>query len=130
MDGNKLSPFDIIKSINKKNHLDKFEYEEYYTPWIINLSYSMSRKTIFLAEAMNMDLPVEWQYEFYFNAVPKNTYCEWLKKTSDDSIHYVENIMKYFNISKQKAKRLLKYLSDEEVNKIMTYYKELELRYE
>lgn len=124
---NKLTPFDIIKSINKKNHLERFEYEEFYNSWIINLSYSMNKKTIFLAESMNLpNLPVDWQYEFYFNTVPKNTYSEWIKKTSDESISHVDNIMKYFNISKSKAKKLLKYLSDAEINKIMTYYKEVE----
>lgn len=127
MDGNKLSPFDIIKSISKKDHLERLEFEEFYNSWIINLTYSMNKKTIFMAEAMNIpNLSVDWQYEFYFNTIPKNTYCGWIKKTSEEQVHYVENIMKYFNISKQKAKNILKYLSDEEINKIMTYYKGLE----
>lgn len=116
------TPFDLIKQITKKSRTDKTEYLDYYVPWIINLAFSMDRRTIFMADAMNCStIPNHWQYDFYFENVPKNIYCKWIKRDRNQE-DIMEAVMAHFNISLQKARKLLRYLTEEEVNNIYNNY--------
>ena len=81
MNGMSTSPFDIAKSLNEKTDLE-YPISD-YSPWMINKIFSLTKDTLFFANAMNKLylLDVDVQRDFYKTAVPKGKrYAKWHKK--------------------------------------------------
>jgi len=116
-----LSPFDYIQSINAKTPLTDLSG---YIPFVINKGLSAYPDTIHYANEMNIhhDIPHHWQYDYLYHSIRKSKrYAEWFKATQKDEI---ENVMKYFKMSKTKAKEAIRVLDKETINKINKLYTE------
>lgn len=113
----KMSPFDIIKNINKKDILLSSDViEDNYIPFIINKALSNTKSSIFFANEMNRcinNLSKVMQYDFYYYALPKDAkrWGEWNKKESDDTIDIIKE---YYGYSEAKAKAVLPILLTDE----------------
>ena len=107
METKKLSPFDIVKNINKKDSeldVDTISYD----PFIINKIFSNVRDTIFYANEMNKNTGISkhLHYSFYYNGVPRNPrrFGKWFKKQNNKED--LEIIKEYFGFSDAKAKMM------------------------
>jgi hypothetical protein len=118
-----MTPFEVVRLINQRKDLDWLEVAADYLPYIINLSYSFNPQTILISNELNKNhsIPLEWQFQFYKNAVAKGTKNTWIKgsKEIQNDLSY---IMLYYNVSQIKAEEIAKILSQEQI-------KEIELKY-
>jgi hypothetical protein len=109
-----MTPFDYVKSINKKD--GQLEIDDGYVQFIINRSFSTYFDTVFYANEINKypNLSNQMQYDFYYNAIPKNPkrFAPWPKKTSDK---YLLIVQEYYDCSIQKAKEIVSVLDDEKL---------------
>jgi hypothetical protein len=109
-----MTPFDYVKSINKKD--GKLEIDEGYVQFIINRSFSTYFDTVFYANEINKypNLSNQMQYDFYYNAIPKNPkrFAPWPKKRNDK---YLLIVQEYYDCSIQKAKEIISVLDDEKL---------------
>ena len=111
----KLNPFDYVKSINEKNHIDQVRD---YNPYLTNRSLSYHLDTVMIANEMNKypRLPAACQYDFLYHSVRKSRrYGGWYK---DDPNPHLEMVMEYFNYSKTKALAALQNLTQENLREI------------
>ena len=109
---NKPSPFDYVKSINKKNYMDDLSG---YNPFLTNRAFAAFIDTIMFAEAMNQasELPPELQYDFYYYGIRKGSRFDPIPKPSEPE--GLDVVMAYFNYSKQKALEVINLLSREDL---------------
>ena len=112
----KQSPFELVKSINKKNRLDDLSG---YNPFLTNKAFAYHLDTILFAEEMNQysTLGVELQYDFYYYAVRKGDRFGFPPKPQEE--HHLELVMEYFKLSKQKAIEALQILTLDDINDII-----------
>lgn len=117
---NKLSPFDFIKSINKKNYLMVDEHiEKQYDPFIVNRGLSFFIDCVPFVYNMNRycNLPKKIQYDYLFTGIRKKD--RWSKWAKDDKYEYVDEIMKEYSVNKSRAIEILDRLSKEQVDSII-----------
>ena len=112
----KQNPFDLVKSINKKNKLDDLSG---YNPFLTNRAFAYHMDTILYAEEMNQysSLSPDLQYDFYYYAVRKSDRFGFPPKPQEE--HHLELVMDYFSISKQKAIDALRLLTLDDINDII-----------
>jgi Bacteriophage clamp loader A subunit len=112
----KLRPLDFVKDIseNKKDILDE-ENEKYYKPWTINRYLSMHPTTVMFANEMNLRpmLSKRMQYDYYMQAIRKER--RFFKYAKEEEIDNIEMVKEYFGYGKNKAKDVMKLLSDEDI---------------
>lgn len=87
--------------------------------------------TIIAANMINAydKIPIENQFNMVRNAFAgKVKFIPYPKNTKEDTLKKIEYIGKHFNISLEKAKEYLEFISDEELNNIVTMYTEYELK--
>ncbi len=109
------SPFEFVKSINTKQYQDDLSG---YNQYIINKQLAMYPDTLFHANEMNIhhDISNRWHYDYLFYGTQKrHRYAEWIKAPKDDEL---EAIMRYFSMSKQKAREVRSTLTSSEITKI------------
>ena len=113
----KQSPFDIVKSINKKNRLHDLSG---YNPFLTNRAFAYHMDTVLYAEEMNQysELSPDLQYDFYYYAVRKGDRFGFPAKPQEE--HHIELVMEYFSISKQKAVDALRLLTLDDINDIIS----------
>lgn len=112
-----MSPFDIVKSINKHNYLN--DVYEGYKPRVINQAFSMFQDTLLQANYMNLNYELDYkmQYDFLFYTIkPRSRFEEWLKeeKKSSDMLA----VQEYYGYNTQKARQALSILKEEQLTKI------------
>lgn len=74
-------------------------------------------------------IPIENQFNMVKYAFAgKVKFIPYPKNTKEDTLKKIEYIGKHFNISLEKAKEYLEFISDEELNNIVTMYTEYELK--
>lgn len=113
-----MSPFDIINAINdtKKNVFEDPQAKKDYNSYIINRGLSYFPDTILYANEMNQrwDIPVDWQFFFYLNSIPKKKrFSKWAKKEADS--HNLKLVKEYYKYSSEKAKEALAVLTTEQL---------------
>lgn len=109
------SPFDYIKSINKKTPIDNIDG---YEPYLTNHALSAYSDIVLFANEMNLhpDLPKQMQYDFYYQIVRKgNRFEPWLKKNKNETQNNIELISNYYQFSPAKAKAALAILRDDQL---------------
>ena len=113
----KLSPFDLLKSINdtKKNIMELPEHEKMYVPFVTNRSLSYFPDTVLLANEMNRyhHIDSKLQYQFLINIVRKRKrFSKWVKPEIENDI---ESVKEYYGYSNDKARQVLRLLSSEQL---------------
>jgi hypothetical protein len=112
----KLSPFDIIGSVNSGNAIE-FEDSEYVS-FIINRGFSYFPDTILYANMMNKAhfLDPKIQYSFYLNTVrPRKRFSAWLKREKNEDLEF---IMNHYGYDTRKAQEALKILTDSQLKEM------------
>lgn len=111
--------FDYIKSINNKNKLDEDEADfKEYVPYLVTQNFSYFPDTIFLANEINRygRASAKQHYDFMFNAVPKrNRFAKWHKQEKQE---YVELVKEYYKVGNNKAKEIVRTLSEVDLESI------------
>lgn len=109
------NPFDWIKSINFKTEVEDLSG---YVPYLTNRCFAYHIDCILLAEEMNQyhTLPPELQYDFYYHAVRKGKRYGFPPKP--EPIDHIDEVMEYYQISRQKAIEALKLLKPQEIQEI------------
>jgi hypothetical protein len=117
MKKNKISIFDIITSLSQSKEDRWFEFENIYSPFIINKFLAMNDERIGLVEMMNRSkLSKKEQYYFYLYSIPnKRRYFKYIKDYKSEN---VDVLCKYYSINKQKSKDYLKLLDQKQINNI------------
>jgi|TARA_R110000851_G_scaffold230898_7_gene383718 hypothetical protein len=115
-----LSPFDYLNSINatKTDIMVDDIAEKAYTPFMVNRGLSYFEDSIIFANEMNKsyNLDNRLQYDFYINTLRKRKrFSKWFK--AEESID-VDVIKTYYGYSTEKARQVLKILSNEQVNEL------------
>jgi anti-sigma28 factor (negative regulator of flagellin synthesis) len=121
----KISPFDILKTINesKRNLIKEGELKEKeYTSksFIVNKGLSLFPDTIFLANMMNINymLSPQMQYEFYLTGVRKKKRFGSWPKSNDKTSEDFEIVQEYYRLNKDKTNEILSILTNEQINQI------------
>lgn len=103
MKENKLSPLDYIKCISNKQYPDELDS---YAPWPVNNLMASNLKTLFYANEMNRfyNIPKDLQFDFYYNALPKQFIKISGKGKSDKNLEYkLKLIQDYFKTNRNVA---------------------------
>lgn len=108
----KLSPFDYVKSINKKQYMEDLSG---YNPFLTNRAFASFIDTIMFAEMMNQHhlLSPYLQYQFYYYGVRKGSRFDPISKPTEPE--GLEVVMAYYQYSKQKALEVMKLLSKQDI---------------
>ena len=100
----------------KKSIIDS-ENEKQYEPYIVNRALSQHSDVILYVNEMNKyyNLDKKLQYDFYLHTLvaKKRPYQKWYKATENKNINAVKE---YFGFSSEKAKDVLRILSDGQIN--------------
>jgi len=121
----KIELKDWLNSINqtKINLIDQnSDLEKEYPPYIINRCFSGHIDTIMFSNEMNRFhfLPKKMQYDFYINSLRKRKrFSPWIRK---DTIKDIDCIKLYYKYSDEKAKQVLKILTQEQINFIKSKF--------
>lgn len=120
MEVKKLSPFDIIKSINEKQYIvfDR-DNEKQYTAFVVNRGLSQNLDCVPYVFKMNIlhMLPNKMQYDYLYYGIRKSKrFGGWAKESKYDNL---DDIIDYYKCSKQKALNILDRLTDEQVGVIV-----------
>lgn len=115
-----MNPFEFLKSINtnKKNIMVDDVAEKGYNAFIINRSLSYFPETVLLANEMNVRhlIPNKLQYHFLLNTVSKkNRFSKWAKP---EHIATLEVVKQYYGVSNEKAKSMIKLLTQAEIDEL------------
>lgn len=109
---------EVIPSILKTNEhiINSDEDEKDYTPFVVNKALSGHIDCIFYVNEVNKNphLDKRLQYDYLFYSIRKynRNFQKWIKyKDSDD----VELIKEYYGYSSDKAKEVLKLLTEEDI---------------
>ncbi len=112
-----LTPFDYAKSIDSKD--EKLPIAD-YNAFIVNRALSFGWDTVIFANEMNINsnIPKEWQYDFYFHAIPKKKrYNPWIKC---EKLKDVDIIQEYYTCSLQKAIEYARILTTDQITGLKT----------
>ena len=114
---------DWLNSINhtKVNLLEE-NPDAKYPAYIINRCMSGHLDTVLFANEMNMNhhLPLDMQYSFFLNSVRKRKrFSPWLRK---DEIKDLDLVKRYYGYSNEKAKQVLRILTNEQLNFIKSTF--------
>jgi hypothetical protein len=121
----KIELKDWLNSINqtKINLMDENpDSEKEYPPYIINRCFSGHIDTVMFSNEMNMfhSLPKKMQYDFYINSLRKRKrFSPWIRK---DTIKDINCIKLYYGYSDEKAKQVLRILTQEQINFIKSKF--------
>ena len=112
---------EVIPSIlqTKKNVLIEEDDIKSYTPFIVNRALSYHMDCVLYANEMNIhnQLDNDMQYSYLLNSIRpmKRKFQPWQKSDSDKNIQCIKD---YFGYSNEKAKDVLRVLSDKQIAEI------------
>ncbi len=117
----KLSPFDIIKSINDKSYIvfDSIT-EKQYNPFIVNRGLSQFLDCVTYAYKMNVlcDLPKKMQYDYLYYSIRKGKrFSSWAK---EKKYNHLDDVCACYNVNRRTAIGILDRLTDEQVLSIVS----------
>lgn len=115
-----MNPFDYLNSINqtKQNIMVDDATEKGYSAFMVNRGLSYFPDTVLLANEMNRCHHVDsrLQYDFLINTVRKQKrFSKWIKP---DTIDAVDAIKEYYGYSNEKARQVLKVLTNNQINEL------------
>lgn len=115
-----MNPFDYLKSINqtKEDLMVDDIAEKKYNAFMVNRSLSYFYDTVAIANEINQKphLDNRLQYDFLKSIVRKRKrFSGWAKA---EKIDRVEDVMKYYNYSREKAIQILPLLNGDQLNYI------------
>lgn len=100
----RLSPFDLVGSINDKKYMMvDAEAERAYVPFVINRALSNFIDAVPYVHFLNVyhSLPNKMQYDYLYYGLRKmKRYGKWNKL---DKHEYLDDVMNYFKVSQSKA---------------------------
>lgn len=112
----RLSPFDLMGSINDKKYLMLGpEAEKAYVPFVINRALSNFIDAMPYLHFLNThhQLPSKMQYDYLYYGLRKmKRYGKWNKLEKHE---YLDDVMKYYEVSQQKAIGYIDRLSEEQL---------------
>jgi len=109
----------FFNAVSYSKDMEQFtegEIQKDYTPWVVNRMVSGYRDLIMFADELNIrpNISKENQLFLYNILIPKNKRrVVWNQKTNNPDI---EIIMRYYNITEEKAEPYLKILSPEQIH--------------
>jgi hypothetical protein len=121
----KIELKDWLNSINqtKNNLIDETpDLEKEYPPYIINRCLSGHIDCIMFANEMNRYhfIPKKMQYDFYINSLrKKKRFSPWIRK---ETIKDINCIKLYYGYSDEKAKQVLRILTQDQINFIKSKF--------
>ena len=116
-----MSPFDFVNSIlqNKKELITDDATEEEYVPFLANRSLSYHNDCVMFANEMNRRhfLDKKLQFDYLLNTVrsKKRPFAKWVKQEKNDDLACIKTIYRF---SDQKAREVLRLLSDEQIEQL------------
>ena len=115
-----MNPFDVINMVcAEKDPQWSSVGDKEYNSFLINRGISMFSDTVMLAAEMAIrhTCPVEWQFEFYKNAITpkKKRFAKWYKPEKDELI---DLIMDSYQVTRSKATAMALLFNDENVTKL------------
>ena len=111
----KVSPFDFIKSINEKTHIDE-ELLSDYNAFIINRSLSYHYDCILYVNEMNRyhQLDNDMQFSFLNGTIKKKKrWAKWEKKENLEDIGVIQT---FYKVNSIRALEILKLLNSEQID--------------
>lgn len=100
----RLSPFDLVGSINDKKYLMVGpEAERAYVPFVINRALSNFVDAVPYVHFLNThhNLPNNMQYDYLYYGLRKmKRYGKWNKLENHE---YLDDVMSYYKVSREKA---------------------------
>lgn len=116
----KLSPFDITKTINMKS--GRLITDNSYTPFVINKIFSNTRDSIMYANYANQftsNTDTQLAYDFYYHGLPKaSRFGKWNKPPKEDDEDVIEYVQDYFKYNRQKAIDVIACFSEDVIKEI------------
>ena len=110
---------EVLPSILKTNEylINSDEEEKEYVPFVVNKALSGHIDCIFYVNEMNKNphLDKKMQYDYLFYSIRKynRNFQKWIKYKESDNIELVKE---YYGVSSDKAKEVLKLLTEEQIN--------------
>lgn len=111
-----MNPYDYVNSINSKS--GKLDITNQYIPYIINKTFSYFPDTFIHAFYMNecKEMPIDAQYNYLYSTIRKGKrWTKWSKPEVDENILAIQE---YYCYNKDRAKEVLKLLTNEQINVI------------
>lgn len=122
----KMSPFDLVNSINDKKYLMVGpEAERAYNPFLINraLSHFIDALPYIYFLNLHHNLPVNMQYDYLYYGLRKmKRYSKWAKS---DKHEYLDDVMRFYKVNKLRAMGYIDRLTVEQLQSlrsVMTNY--------
>lgn len=115
----RLSPFEFVGSINDKKYvMVDPEIERQYIPFIVNRALSNFVDAMPYVHFLNThpDLPNKMQYDYLYYGLRKmKRYGKWGKQEKHE---YLDDVVKYFKVNRQKAMALIERLTPEQLHQL------------
>lgn len=117
----KPSVFDYVNEINNgKQNLLALDpsLKSSYNSFMINRALSQHHETVIAAQIMNYyhELDKDMQFEYLIQTIPKGKrFAKWAK---EDKYEHLDDIMRWYKCSKQKALEIIELLDTNEVLRI------------
>ena len=116
-----MNPFEFVNSVtySKKDVMDDLNEKE-YAPFIVNRSLSYHQDCVLYANEMNerFDVSHKLQYHYLLNSIRKRKrFAKWSKPQLADDLSIV---MKYYEVSREKAEEYLRILTKREIGILKT----------
>lgn len=123
-----MNLFDYVNSIleNKKDLSDEPNFEQEYSPYLVNKALSMYPDTLLYANLMNSHptMNKEMHYRYLLHSIrPKKRFSKWPKNIVDEDLKYIR---RFFKTSYVKAKDYKTILSKADIEKIVAFEKSKE----
>lgn len=117
-----MNPFDFINDITyNKNNVMTEDNEKDYVPFVVNRGLSYFIDTVFQANEMNANHPLDHrlQFDYLLNSIrKKRRFSKWNKK---QDLQVLEAIQEYYGYSINKAKDVVSILNDDQIESIKNY---------
>jgi len=116
-----MNPFEFVNSVtySKKDVMNDLNEKE-YAPFIVNRSLSYHQDCVLYANEMNkhFDISHKLQYHYLLNSIRKRKrFAKWSKPQLADDLNIV---MKYYEVSREKAEEYLTILTKSEIGILKT----------
>ena len=116
-----MNPFEFVNSITySKEDMMNDVNEKEYAPFLVNRSLSYHQDCVLYANEMNerFDVSHKLQYHYLLNSIRKRKrFAKWSKPQLADDLSIV---MKYYEVSREKAEEYLRILTKREIGILKT----------
>ena len=116
-----MNPFEFVNSITySKQDMMNDVNENEYAPFLVNRSLSYHQDCVLYVNEMNkrFDVSHKLQYHYLLNSIRKRKrFAKWSKPQLADDLSIV---MKYYEVSREKAEEYLRILTKREIGILKT----------